>query len=757
MTDTKDKNGVQNGKRPPGINIIEENIDDALGSRYLAYAMATITMRALPDVRDGLKPVHRRILYAMRQLKLNPENAHKKCARIVGDVMGQYHPHGDASIYDALVKLSQTFSARYPLVDGQGNFGNIDGDSAAAMRYTEARMTAAGKALLEGLEEDTVDFRATYNEEDEEPVVLPAGFPNLLANGSHGIAVGMATSIPPHNAAEICAAALHLIKAPRARMETLLEYVKGPDFPTGGIIIEPFENIVEAYSTGRGGFKVRSRWHKEDLGRGQWQIVVTEIPYQVQKSRLIEKLAELIDGKKNPWLADVRDESAEDIRVVLEPKNKNINPDMLMESLFKSSQLESRVSLNMNVLDATGTPRVMGLRETIQAFLDHRRDVLGRRSRHRLGKIEDRMEILAGLKIAYLNLDEVIRIVRFEDHPKDELIKAFKLTERQADAILNMRLRALNKLQEIEIQAEYDVLAAEKRQIEELLASEKLQWSRIAEQVREIRDIYGPKTDLGKRRTTFADEPDIEIDMSTAFISKEPVTIVLSKMGWIRAMKGKVEDLSSLKFKDGDGPAFAVAAHTTDQIIMFASNGKFYTLGADKLPGGRGNGEPIRLMVDLEDDHMPIGLFVHDPQRQLLVASSAGYGFRVKEADIIAAKRSGKQVLNVKGKVEALRCIAVVGEKIATIGENRKLLIYGVDELPVLGRGKGVRLQNFKDGGLKDITTFKAEDGLVFVDASGRRIGVHDWEIHQGKRAQAGRMAPRGFSRAGVFAEDKRL
>ncbi len=740
-----------------GSNVIEENIDDALGSRYLAYAMATITMRALPDVRDGLKPVHRRILYAMRQLKLNPENAPKKCARIVGDVMGQYHPHGDASIYDALVKLSQSFAARYPLINGQGNFGNIDGDSAAAMRYTEARMTAAGKALLDGLEEDAVDFRATYNEEDEEPVVLPAGFPNLLANGSMGIAVGMATAIPPHNAAEICNAALHLIKAPRARIETLLEQVKGPDFPTGGIIVEPHENIIEAYATGRGGFKVRARWEKEDLGRGQWQIVVTEIPYQVQKSRLIEKLAELIDGKKNPWLADVRDESAEDIRVVLEPKNKNIDPEMLMESLFKSSQLENRISLNMNVLDATGTPRVMGLRDVIQAFLDHRREVLCRRSRQRLGKIEDRMEILAGLKIAYLNIDEVIRIVRFEDSPKEALIAAFNLSERQTDAILNMRLRALNKLQEIEIQAEYDKLAEEKSQVEELLGSEKLQWARIAEQVREIRDVYGPKTELGMRRTTFADEPDVDLDMSTAFISKEPVTVVLSKMGWIRALKGKVEDLSNLKFKDGDGPAFSVPAYTTDSIIMFASNGKFYTLGADKLPGGRGNGEPIRLMVDLEDDHMPIGLFVHDPQRELIVASTAGYGFRVKEEGIIASKRGGKQVLNVKGEVEALRCIAVGGEKFATIGENRKILIYDVAELPVLGRGKGVRLQNFKDGGLKDMTTFKTEEGLCFVDASGRRNSVNDWEIHQGKRAQAGRMAPRGFSRAGVFAVDKTL
>ena len=752
MSEIKDS-----GVGRPGLNIIEENIDDALSARYLAYAMSTITQRALPDVRDGLKPVHRRILYAMRQLKLNPENAYKKCARIVGDVMGQYHPHGDASIYDALVKLSQTFSARYPLVDGQGNFGNIDGDSAAAMRYTEARMTPAGKALLEGLDEDAVDFRPTYNEEDEEPVVLPAGFPNLLANGSQGIAVGMATSIPPHNAAEICNAALHMIKAPRARTQTLLEHVKGPDFPTGGIIVEPHENIVEAYATGRGGFRVRARWQVEDLPRGQWQIVITEIPYQVQKSRLIEKLAELIEGKKNPWLSDVRDESAEDIRIVLEPKSKNIDANMLMESLFKSSPLENRISLNMNVLDATGTPRVMGLREVIQAWLDHRREVLQRRSRQRLGKIEDRMEILEGLKIAYLNLDEVIRIVRYEDKPKEELIRAFKLSERQADAILNMRLRALNKLQEIEIQTEYDTLAAEKRDIEALLASEQLQWAKVADEVRGIRDVYSAKTELGRRRTGFSDQPDIDIDLSTAFVTKEPITIVLSKMGWIRALKGRVEDLSSLKYKDGDGPAFAVPAYTTDQIIMFASNGKFYTLSADKLPGGRGNGEPIRLMVDLEDDHMPIGLFVHDPERELIVASSAGYGFRVREKDVIAMKRGGRQVLNVKGAVEALRCIAVKGEKIAVIGENRKLLVYDVAELPVLGRGKGVKLQNYKDGGLKDITTFKAEEGLSFVDSAGRRISVPDWELHQGKRAQAGRIAPRGFSRAGVFAVDNRL
>ena len=752
MSNTKDT-----APRAPGINIIEENIDEALSSRYLAYAMSTITQRALPDVRDGLKPVHRRILYAMRQLKLNPENAHKKCARIVGDVMGQYHPHGDASIYDALVKLSQTFSARYPLVDGQGNFGNIDGDSAAAMRYTEARMTAAGKALLEGLDEDAVDFIATYNEEDEEPSVLPAGFPNLLANGSQGIAVGMATSIPPHNAAELCNAALHLIKAPNARIETLMDHVKGPDFPTGGIIVEPKDSMLEAYKTGRGGFKVRARWSVEDIGRGQWQIIISEIPYQVQKSRLIEKLAELIETKKVPWLADVRDESAEDIRIVLEPKSKNIEPDLLMESLYKMSELESRISLNMNVLDATHTPRVMSLREVLQAFLDHRRIVLQRRSAQRLGKIIDRMEILEGYRIAFLNLDEVIRIIRFEDEPKLELIKAFKLTDRQADAILNMRLRALNKLQEIEIVTETDALAAEKNTIEDLLASEPQQWQVITGEIRAIRDIYGPKTELGKRRTTFSDAPEVDIDFQTAFITKEAVTIVLSEKGWIRALKGKVEDMSSLKFKEGDTAAFAVPAYTTDKIILFASNGKFYTLGADKLPGGRGNGEPIRLMIDLPDDHVPVGMFVHDPARQLIVASSDGYGFRVDEKDIIATKRGGKQTLNVKGDAEALRCIAVAGEKLAAIGENRKILIYDVEELPVLGRGKGVRIQKYKDGGLADIATFKAEDGLSFIDGSLRKNSVPEWETLQGKRAQAGRMAPRGFSRAGLFAVDKRL
>lgn len=737
--------------------VISEHIDDALSSRYLAYALSTITQRALPDVRDGMKPVHRRILYAMRQLKLNPEGAHKKCARIVGDVMGQYHPHGDQSIYDALVKLSQSFSARYPLVNGQGNFGNIDGDSPAAMRYTEAKMTPAGLSLLEGIDEDAVDFIPTYNEEDMEPQVLPAGFPNLLANGSQGIAVGMATSIPPHNVAEICGAALHLIKTPKARIETLMDHILGPDLPTGGIIVEPKASMLEAYATGRGSFKVRCRWSVEDTGRGTYQIVVTEVPYQVQKSRLIEKLAEVIETKKAPGLADVRDESAEDVRIILEPRTKNIDPALLMESLFKISDLESRVSLNMNVLDATRTPRVMNLREVIQEWLDHRREVLLRRTRQRLGKIDIRMEILDGYMIAFLNLDEVIRIIRFEDKPKDELMKSFKLTERQAEAILNMRLRALNKLQEIEIKTEYDKLAAEKAELEGLLGSDKKQWAVIADQVKALRNLYSLKTEEGARRTHFEDMPDIDVDLTTAFITKEPITVVLSKMGWIRAMKGHVDDLSSLKFKEGDKLEFAIKAQTTDKVIVFASNGKFYTLGADKLPGGRGNGEPIRLMVDLENDHLPVGMFLHDENRELLVASTEGYGFRVMEKDIVASTRSGRKTLNVKGNSEAVRCIEVNGDKVAIIGLNRKILIYEVSELPVMARGKGVRLQAYKDGGLADLTTFKTEDGLKFKDSAGRQTDVSDWELLKGKRAQAGRMAPRGFSRKGVFDPERKL
>lgn len=743
---------------PPPKPVIEEHIDNALSGRYMAYALSTITQRALPDVRDGMKPVHRRILYAMRQLKLNPEGAYKKSARIVGDVMGQYHPHGDQSIYDALVKLSQTFATRYPLVEGQGNFGNIDGDSPAAMRYTEAKMTPAGVLLLEGLDEDAVDFKDTYNEEDQEPVVLPAGFPNLLANGAQGIAVGMATSIPPHNVAEVCSAALHLIRKPNARIETLIEnHIFGPDLPTGGIMVEPRENILQAYKTGKGGFRVRARWEREDLGRGQYQIIVTEIPYQVQKSRLIEKLADVIESKTASGLADVRDESAEDIRIVLEPKSKNIDPDVLMESLFKTTELESRVSLNMNVLDANGVPRVMDIREVIQSWLDHRREVLLRRTHQRLGKIALRLEVLDGYMIAFLNLDEVIRIVRYEDKPKDALINAFNLTERQADAILNMRLRALNKLQEIEIKTESDALREEQAKLEALVGSNDKQWDMIAGQIKELRDLYGPKTEEGRRRTTFADAPDLDIDLATAFIQEEPITVVLSEKGWIRALKGKVDDLDTLKFKEGDSLAFAVSAKTTDKIILFASNGKAYTLGGDKLPGGRGNGEPIRLMIDLENDHLPVGLFVHDPERTLLVASSEGYGFRVREADIVASTKGGKQVQTVKGDAETQRIVEAKGDRVAIIGENRKLLVFPLDEVSELSRGKGVRLQKYKGGRMSDVTVFSAEAGLHYIDTAGRRQDVTDWSLYEGSRAQVGRNAPRGFSRQGLFAPDKRL
>jgi len=587
--------------------------------------------------------------------------------------------------------------------------------------------------------------------------VLPAGFPNLLANGSQGIAVGMATSIPPHNAAELCNAALHLIKTPNARVETLMNHVKGPDLPTGGIIVETPESMLETYKAGKGGFKVRARWNVEDTGRGQYQIIITEIPYQVQKSRLIEKLAEIIELKKSAGLADVRDESAEDIRIVLEPKSKNIDAALLMESLFKISELESRVSLNMNVLDDTRTPRVMDLREVIQSWLDHRRVVLLRRSGQRLSKIADRLEILDGYMIAFLNMDEVIRIIRFEDHPKQELMKAFALTDRQADAILNMRLRALNKLQELEIKTEHDKLSAERDELNKLVSTESLQWDAIAEQVREVRDIYGPKTELGRRRTTFELAPDIDVDLSTAFITKEPITVVMSEKGWIRTLKGKLDDLSGVKFKEGDKLAFAVRGETTDKIIIFATNGKFYTLGADKLPGGRGNGEPIRLLVDMENDHSPIGMFVHDPERELIVASSDGYGFRVSEKEIIASTRGGRKTLNVKGDAEALRVIQTNGDKIAAIGENRKILIFNVEDLPVMTRGKGVRLQKYKDGGLADITTFKSDEGLTFLDTSARRKEVPDWALLEGKRAQAGRMAPRGFSRKSSFDPSRGL
>ncbi|XBQ15877.1 MAG: DNA topoisomerase IV subunit A [Oceanicaulis sp.] len=731
-----------------GGRIFEQGFDEALSSRYLAYALSTITQRALPDARDGLKPVHRRLLYAMRLLKLDPEAAFKKSARVVGDVIGRFHPHGDQAVYEALVRLAQDFASRYPLVEGQGNFGNVDGDGAAAMRYTEARLTEAAQLLLKDYDAGTVDFRETYDGEDSEPIVLPAAFPNLLANGSAGIAVGMATNIPPHNAAELCDAARHLIKTPNAKTETLLNYVQGPDFPTGGICVEPRESMLDAYETGRGGFRLRARWEKEDLGRGQWQIVVTEIPYLVQKAKLIERIAALLEGKKLPLLADVMDESAEDIRLVFEPKSRTIDPELLMESLFKLTDLEVRFALNLNVLDPRGAPRVVGLREALQIWLDHRRVVVRRRAEKRLEQVTDRLEVLAGYMIAFLNLDEVIRIIRYEDHPKEELIKAFKLSDRQAEAILNMRLRSLRKLEEMEIRAEEERLQAERDELTALIGDEALQWKKVDEEVAEVKKRFGPNTTIGKRRTDFADAPaaDLADAVEEALIAREPVTVVLSKMGWIRALKGHVDDLSGLKHKDGDETLFAVKAETTDKLLMFTTDGRFYTLDASKLPGGRGFGEPVRLMVDLDEAAEPIALFRYEPERKLLIAQTSGHGFLVSEKDLPASKRAGRQVLNVQSGEKAMAAIAAAGDRVAVIGKNGKLLVFPLDEIPEMTRGKGVRLLGGKGGEIADIAVFDSSEGLVRIDPAGRRHPVEQWKLYEARRAQAGRMAPRGFS-----------
>nr|WP_321982627.1 DNA topoisomerase IV subunit A [uncultured Cohaesibacter sp.] len=730
------------------------NLREALEERYLAYALSTITQRALPDVRDGLKPVHRRILYAMRQLKMDPTGGFKKSARVVGDVIGKYHPHGDTAVYDAMVRLAQGFASRYPMVDGQGNFGNIDGDSAAAMRYTEARMTEVARLMMQGLDEDAVDFRETYDNEDKEPVVMPANFPNLLANGSSGIAVGMATSIPPHNVSELCEASLHLIKYPNCTDEKLLDLMPGPDFPTGGIIVEPKEHILEAYQTGRGGFRVRAKWEIEQLNRGAWQIIVTEIPYQVQKSRLIERIADLIQNRKLPLLVDVRDESAEDIRVVLEPKNRTVDPDLMMEALFKLTDLESRISLNMNVLNEHNVPRVLGLREVLRQWLDHRRDVLQRRSRYRLGKIEHRLEVLDGYLIAYLNLDEVIRIIRYEDEPKAQLMKSFSLSEIQAEAILNMRLRSLRKLEEIEIRTEHDNLSKERAELIEMLGSEELQWKRISKEIREIYKIFGPDTELGRRRSQFgeASERDIE-DINLAMVEREPVTLVLSEKGWIRAMKGHISDLSSLNFKDGDKLKFAVQAETTDKLLLMGTNGRFFTMQADKLPGGRGHGEPIRVMIDIAPGVDVVDMFVHVPDRKLLVTATDGRGFITKEESLIANTRKGKQVLNVSAPVEAKLCKVAKGDRIAVIGENRKMLIFPLEQLPEMNRGRGVMLQRYKDGGISDVITFSGEEGLTWKDSSGRSYhrSLDDLAEWLGERGQAGRLPPNGFPRSNKF------
>lgn len=737
---------------PEDDRIINEPLSEALTKRYLAYALSTITSRALPDVRDGLKPVQRRILYGMRELKLNPDGGYRKCAKVVGEVMGNYHPHGDTSIYDTMVRLAQDFSVRYPLVDGQGNFGNIDGDSAAAMRYTESRMTEAAKLLLEGLSENAVDFKDTYDENDTEPVVLPAGFPNLLANGATGIAVGMATSIPPHNVAEVIDAALLLVDRKTATTEELLDLMPGPDFPTGGVIVESKEAILNAYETGRGGFKMRARWEVEDLGRGQWQVVVTEIPFQVQKSKLIERLADLIESKKATLLADVRDESAEDVRVVLEPRSKLVEPEVLMESLFKLCDLETRFSLNMNVLHK-GAPHVMGLRDVLRAYLDHRREVVVRRAEFRLDKIEKRLHLLDGYLIAYLNIDEVIRIIREEDHPKQEMIDRFGITDIQAEAILNLRLRALRKLEEMEIRKEHDELSEERAGIIAMLGSEARQWTKVKKELRAARDVFSPETELGRRRARFEEAPEIDLDAALeASTPKEPITVVLSTKGWIRGMKGHGLDVESTKFKDGDSLYLHEEVYTNDKLILLASDGRAFTLTCDKLPGGRGHGEPIRISIDLEDSVDIVGMFKLVPERKRIVASDAGYGFIVKESELESNRKAGKSAVNVPDGAVLLVSSIARGDYVATVGTNKKLLIYPLDELPEMARGKGVKLQNFsgKDK-LADAIVFDSEDGLI-VSTGSRSRAFPEWREWVGKRAQAGKVAPKGFPSSGTFS-----
>jgi topoisomerase IV subunit A len=739
------------GKRliPPEKGAVEEvALREALEERYLAYALSTIMNRALPDARDGLKPVHRRILYGMRLLRLDPGSAFKKSAKVVGDVMGNFHPHGDQAIYDALVRLAQDFAQRYPLVDGQGNFGNIDGDNPAAMRYTEARLTEVARLLIDGIDEDAVDFRPSYDGTGEEPVVLPAAFPNLLANGSQGIAVGMATSIPPHNAAELCDAALFLIDNPNARSKTLLKYVKGPDFPTGGVIVDTPESIAEAYATGRGSFRVRARWRNEDTGRGTYVVVITEMPWLVQKSRLVEKLAELLNDKKLPLVADVRDESAEDVRLVIEPRSRTVDAELMMESLFKLTELESRIPLNMNVLVKGRIPQVLGLAEVLREWLDHRRDVLLRRSKHRLAEIEHRLEVLGGFLVAYLNLDKVIKIIRTQDEPKPVLMKTFKLSEVQADAILNMRLRNLRKLEEMQIRAEDKALREERTKLKSLIGSTDQQWKTITGQIKEIREKFGPKTELGRRRTTFGIAPaHDEAAIEEAMVVREPITVVVSEKGWIRALRGHVSDFSNLAFKTDDALKFAFPTETTAKVLIFASNGKFYTLDASKLPGGRGHGEPVRMYFDLEQDADVVAALAHQGGRKFLLASHGGNGFVVPEDEVLGTTRKGKQVLNLKAPDRAVAMCGVDGELAATVGENRKMVIFKLDQVPEMTRGRGVRLQRYKDGGLSDVATFKGGDGLTWIDSAGRSFTLTLKELAnwRGNRGDAGRIRPDRF------------
>ncbi|OAN50819.1 DNA topoisomerase IV subunit A [Paramagnetospirillum marisnigri] len=731
--------------------IRETPFAEALGERYLAYAMSTIVSRSLPDVRDGLKPVHRRLLFAMRQLKLDPDGGFKKCARVVGDVIGKYHPHGDVAVYDTLVRLAQDFAVRYPLVEGQGNFGNIDGDNAAAMRYTEAKLTAVAAALMDGLDEDSVDFRPTYDGTEEEPVVMPAAFPNLLANGSAGIAVGMATSIPPHNLGEICDALDLLIARPDCAVDELIERMPGPDFPTGGVLVETREAVAEAYRTGKGGFRVRAKWAVEKLSHGLYQIVITEIPYQVQKSKLVEKIAELLSEKKLPLLADIRDESAEDIRLVLEPRNRTVEAELVMEQLFRQTDLETRFSLNMNVLDAHAVPRVMDLKEVLRCFLDHRMEVLERRSRFRLDKIAKRLEVLEGFLKVYADLDKVIRIIRFADEPKAELIKTFTLSEVQAEAILNMRLRSLNKLQEVEIKTEHAALSAEKADLDALLADEGRRWRTIAAQVAETRKAFGGHTALGKRRTELGDAPSAVVVPIEAYVEREPITLVLSDKGWVRALKGHADNPEALKFKEGDQLRFLLKTWTTDKILVFATDGRFYTIGGDKLPSGRGHGEPLRLMIDLANDVEVACVMVHKPGRKLLLASSGGRGFVVEENEVLAQTRAGKMILNTGDGEKAAFCLPMEGDAVAIMGDNRKLLVFMAEEIPEMSRGRGVILQKYRDGGAADIKVFTLADGLTWSLGERTRTEA-DLTPWLGKRASIGRLPPTGFPRNNKFS-----
>ncbi len=723
---------------------------DALSERYLAYALSTIMSRSLPDVRDGLKPVHRRLVYAMHQLKLDPAAGFKKCARVIGDVIGKYHPHGDASVYEALVRLAQDFAARYPLVEGQGNFGNIDGDNAAAMRYTEARLTEVAKAMLGGIDDDAVDFRATYDGEESEPVVLPAGFPNLLANGATGIAVGMATSIPPHNAGEVCAAALALIANPAATTAELLAHCPGPDFPTGGVLIEDAASIAAAYETGRGGFRLRARWEREALKNGAWQVVVTEMPYQVQKARLIEQMAELLEAKKLPLLGDVRDESTEQVRLVLEPKVRTIEPAVLMETLFRATALETRFPLNMNVLVADRTPGVMGLRGVLQAWLDHRVEVLERRSRHRLAAILRRLEVLDGFLAVFANLDEVIRIIREEDDAKAGLMRGFSINEVQAEAILNMRLRSLRRLEEMELRKEHAVLEKERRGLVALLDSQKLRWKRIGEEVKAIRDKFGAGP-LGTRRTLLAGVPDA-VDVSVELAAeREPLTVVLSEKGWIRAVRGHLADPAELKFKEGDALRTLVPCQSTDRLCLFASSGRVYTLRAAELPRGRGDGQPVRLLAEMANADEIVTLFVWRGAVRWLVASSAGRGFVASSDDLLSERKAGKQLMILRAGETAALCLPAEGDHVAVVGDNRKLLVFPLAELPVLSRGAGVQLQKYRDSGLRDARVFTLAGGLSWRlgEKTRTETALRDWT---GERAQAGRLPPNGFPKSGRFS-----